>query len=204
VENFIHYVLNLNPVWVLVTVFLIACIENLFPPSPSDILIVAAGSLVGIGTLGWVETLAVATAGSTVGFVAMYQVGHWFGDHILAQGKIRFIPVTAVQRVEMWFRRYGYWIIVVNRFLSGTRAVVSFFAGMSGLNLMITTVLCFLSALFWNALLIYGGYVLGANWRSIGVYLSTYSQVATGIVVVAVLVLVARFLTTRNSNNARG
>jgi membrane protein DedA with SNARE-associated domain len=69
---------------------------------------------------------------------------------------------------------------------------------------MITTVLCFLSALFWNALLIYGGYVLGANWRSIGVYLSTYSQVATGIVVVAVLVLVARFLTTRNSNNARG
>jgi len=201
VEDFIQYVLGLNPVWVLVSVFLIAFVENLFPPSPSDILIVAAGSLVGMGTLGWLETLAAATAGSTLGFLAMYYVGRWFGDHILEQGRVRFLPVSAVRRVESWFRRYGYWIIVVNRFLSGTRAVVSFFAGMSELNLAITSLLCFLSALLWNSLLVYGGYLLGNNWRTIGVYLSTYSQVATGIVLVVVLVLVVRFFATRNSNS---
>jgi len=205
VEDFIQYVLGLNPSWILAAVFLVALIENLFPPSPSDLLIVAAGSLVGIGSLGWLETLAIATAGSTLGFIVMYKVGHWFGDHILEQGKISFIPVSAVRKVERWFRRYGYWIIIVNRFLAGTRAVVSFFAGMAEMNLLITTVLCFLSALIWNALLLYGGYLLGANWRLIGVYLSTYSQVATGIAVVVVLLLVARFLATRNNNsNARG
>lgn len=199
-EDFIQYLLGLDPTWILASVFLIALIENLFPPSPSDILIVAAGSLVGIGTLGWLEALVAATAGSTLGFILMYKVGQWFGGHILEQGKISFIPVSSVRRVETWFRRYGYWIIVVNRFLSGTRAVVSFFAGMSELKLFLTTVLCFLSALVWNSLLVYGGYLLGANWRSIGVYLSTYSQIATGVVVVIVLLLVARFLTTRNNN----
>ena len=204
-EDFIQYVLDLSPAWILLSVFFVAFIENLFPPSPSDILIVAAGSLVGVGTLGWIETLSIATAGSTLGFLLMYKVGDWFGAHILEQGKISFIPVSAVQRVESWFRRYGYWIIVVNRFLSGTRAVVSFFAGMAELNLFVTTVLCFLSALVWNALLVYGGYLLGANWRSIGVYLSTYSQVATGVAVVVVLILVARFLRTRNNaKNSRG
>jgi membrane protein DedA with SNARE-associated domain len=63
--------------------------------------------------------------------------------------------------------------------MSGTRAVISFFAGMSELRFGKTTVLCFLSALVWNAILIYGGTLLGANWRNIGDYLSAYSRVIT-------------------------
>ena len=194
---------TLSPVLVLCAVFGIAFIENVFPPSPSDVIIVFSGSLVAVGRVGFAETILAATAGSTLGFVLMYKIGDWFGVRILEQGKISFIPVESVRKVEDWFRRYGYWIIIANRFLAGTRAVVSFFAGMAEISLPLTTLLCLLSALAWNAILIGGGYTLGNNWERIGSYLSTYSQVVTGVVVLAVIAYLARyFIKKANSKKA--
>jgi membrane protein DedA with SNARE-associated domain len=186
-EDLIQYTQSVDPLLVYVIVFAVAYIENVFPPSPSDTIIVLGGSLVGIERVGFVETLLCATAGSTLGFMTMYKIGDWFGDKILEQGKIKFIPISGVRTVENWFQKHGYWLIVANRFLTGTRAVVSFFAGMAELNLARTTALCFLSALVWNAILVTGGFYLGKNWERIGFYLSTYSQVVTGILIVVAL-----------------
>ena len=179
IESLLASISTLNPLWIYGVLFAIAYVENIFPPSPSDLLIVFGGSLVGIGKLSFLPALLSATSGSTLGFVTMYIIGDWFGLAIIEKKRIGFLPLDAIHKVEAWFRRYGYWIIVANRFMSGTRAVISFFAGMSELRLGKTTVLCFLSALVWNALLIYGGTLLGANWRSIGDYLSAYSRVIT-------------------------
>ena len=199
-EDFVLSLQTLDPLLIYLVVFSIAFIENVFPPSPSDIVIVFAGSLVGIGQVGFIETLLVGTAGSTFGFVLMFKIGHWFGARILERGKISFIPISSVKKVESWFNRYGYWIIIANRFLSGTRAVVSFFAGMSELKLARTTVLCFISALAWNTILISGGFYLGKNWQRIGLYLSAYGQIVTALIVVIVIVLVAKFLYKKNSS----
>jgi membrane protein DedA with SNARE-associated domain len=193
VEEFVGTLQALSPALILTVVFLIALIENIFPPSPSDVVIVFAGSLVGIGRVGYAETLLLATAGSTIGFMLMYKIGDWFGVRILEQGKIKFIPRESVRKVDDWFRKHGYWIIVANRFLSGTRAVVSFFAGMAELDLLRTTALCFVSALAWNAILVTGGFYLGNNWQLIGTYLSTYSQIMTGLLVVVSVGLIARY-----------
>lgn len=202
-ETLIQYMQSVDPVLVYTIVFAIAFIENVFPPSPSDSIIVLGGSLIGLGRVGFAETLLFATAGSTLGFMVMYKVGDWFGDRILERGKIRFIPVSAVEKVEEWFRKYGYWVIIANRFLSGTRAVVSFFAGMSELNLLRTTILCFLSALAWNAILVSAGYALGNNWERIGFYLSTYSQIVTGVIVLLVLIWLANLFYNSQKKNVK-
>jgi membrane protein DedA with SNARE-associated domain len=199
VEDFIVHLRSLDPLLIYLLVFSIAFIENIFPPSPSDLVIVFTGSLVGIGRVGFMETLIIATLGSTAGFVVMYKVGHWFGSHILETGRISFIPVESVKKVEAWFVRYGYWIIIANRFLSGTRAVVSFFAGMSELNLLKTTVLCFLSALAWNSILVTGGWYLGSNWQRIGFFISTYSKLVTGILVLGGLIWLIWYLCKKNT-----
>ena len=89
-----------------------------------------------------------------MGFVTMYKVGDWFGRKILERGKIKFIPLDQVHKVEGWFHKYGYLVVVGNRFLSGTRAVVSIFAGLSELSLLWCTILSFLSALLWNGILL--------------------------------------------------
>ena len=203
-EDLIQYVQTVDPILVYGIVFAIAFIENVFPPSPSDSIIVLGGSLIGLGRVGFIETLLCATAGSTLGFIAMYKIGQWSGDTILERGKIKFIPVAAVKTVERWFQKHGYWLIVANRFLSGTRAVVSFFAGMAELNLLRTTVLSFISALVWNAILVTAGYYLGQNWERIGFYLSTYSQVVTGILIIVALVWLGRVLFKNNEQKSDG
>jgi membrane protein DedA with SNARE-associated domain len=81
-------------------------------------------------------------------------------------------------------------LIVANRFLSGTRAVVGFFAGMAEVKFIPTAILCFVSALIWNWILIYAGTLVGANWKSIGGYISTYSQIVTVILVTVIVVII--------------
>ncbi|MEX2117057.1 MAG: DedA family protein [Bacteroidota bacterium] len=192
-DSIIESLLAMNPLWVYCAVAGIAYIENLLPPFPSDVAIVAAASLIGFGTIDFVVLLVVATVGSTLGFVTMYRLGDWFGDKVLETGKIPFVPIENVHKVETWFRKYGYWVIVVNRFLAGTRAVVSFFAGMSELSLWKTTMLSFVSALMWNTILIFAGKALGDNWSEIAIYLETYSKAATLAVLMIALVVVARY-----------
>ncbi len=197
-EHFINQLSELNPVWIYVTVTAIAYIENVFPPFPSDMVVVAAGYFVGLGSANFFLALMLTTIGSTLGFMTMYKIGDWFGDRILETGKIKFIPTQGVTKVELWFQKYGYWIIVSNRFLAGTRAVVSFFAGLSELSYPKTIVLSFLSALVWNAILLYAGKILGSNWRDIAFYLESYSKVITTILVLIVLVIIARYLYKKN------
>jgi len=204
VDNLILQLQGLDPLLVYLLVFGFALLENLFPPSPSDIMIVAGGSLIGgAGQVSFLPTLLCATLGSTVGFVIAYKIGEWFGRKIIESGKIRFIPVEGIKKVEDWFARYGYWVVVGNRFLTGTRAVVSFFAGMTRLRFGLTTALCAVSALLWNTVLVTSGYMLGQNWQRIGFYLNTYSQIVTAIVVIAVAIVVARYLQARLRKSAQ-
>ncbi|MGH2567452.1 MAG: DedA family protein [Bacteroidota bacterium] len=198
-EQFINELMQLNPAWVYIAVVGIAFIENIFPPFPSDVIVVAAGSLVSIGTVDFTIALILATAGSTLGFMTMYKIGEWFGNKILETGKIKFIPVESVKKVELWFQKYGYGLIVANRFLAGTRAVVSFFAGLSRLAFLTTVILSFVSALAWNFILLYAGKVLGNNWREIGSTLETYSAVVTVLIGLVAIFLVVRWLYRRQA-----
>lgn len=201
-EEIIRHLLALNPIWVYLSVFGFAFLENIVPPLPSDVVVLFVGSLVGMGTIDFTAALLLSTIGSTAGFVAMYKVGDWFGVKILETGKLRFISVDSVHTVEVWFRKYGYVLIVINRFLTGTRAVVSFFAGMSKLPLTSTAALSFVSALVWNFLLLFAGKELGENWQVIAKYLETYSKAVTGILAVVVILFIGRYVFYRiRANN---
>lgn len=200
-ESAIEFLQTLSPFGVLAFVFFTTYIENLFPPSPSDVLLVFCGTLVGLGTVGFLPMFLVATAGSITGFLSMYWIGHTFGSRLIEKRKIPFLPLDAVEKVEEWFRRYGYWLIVVNRFLTGTRAVISFFAGLSKLHLPTTTLLCGVSAAVWNIIMIWLGYKVGENWQQIEVWLGRYSQVVFGILIVIVIIFVIRWIANNNSKN---
>lgn len=186
VERFITLLQQTPPLGALGLMFLIAYIENIFPPSPSDVLLVFCGTLIGIGTVGFFPSLLASTLGSTLGFMTAYAAGRYFEQHIVEGRFSRYLPMNAIAQVERWFQRFGYGVIVANRFLAGTRAVVSFFAGMSRMNFAVTTVLCTVSAMAWNAMLLYFGLALGSNWRRAIDYLTLYSKVATIVVVVII------------------
>src|SRR5262249_56717476 len=106
IEQLITWLQQLQPAGVLAFMFVVAYIENLFPPSPSDVLIVFAGTLIGIGTVGFTSSLVITTLGSTTGFMTAYLLGRYF-DRIAHSKLSRFIPINALNQVEGLFQRYG-------------------------------------------------------------------------------------------------
>jgi membrane protein DedA with SNARE-associated domain len=203
-EQAISWLQTLPPFGVLAVMFLVAYIENIFPPSPSDAALVFAGTLIGIGVIGFAPALVVATLGSVLGFMTAYVLGRYFEQHFVSGRYHRYLPVNAIHQVERLFTRFGYGVIIANRFLAGTRAFVSFFAGMSKMNLPATTLLSAVSAAVWNSVLLYLGMVFANNWRVGAEYLALYSKVATAVFGAALVVFLWWFFRKRRKVEDRG
>jgi membrane protein DedA with SNARE-associated domain len=189
-DRIVHWIMQLDPFWAYVAITVVSFIENVFPPFPSDVIVVAIGSLIGLGRMDYLIALLMTSVGSTIGFMVMYEVGDWFGARILESGRLKFLPIDQVHRAEAWFRKYGAWIIVANRFMSGTRAIISFFVGMSDVPPGRSAVFAFLSSLGWYALLLFAGRELGANWHEIGFYLEAYGELITFAIVLGIALIV--------------
>lgn len=193
IEYAVEFAQGLPPSGILAFAFAVAFIENVFPPSPSDMLLVFCGTLAGIGAVNTPLLVLVSSLGGSAGFLIMYRLGKLYGNDIFKSKWLRFIPRSSLVKVEEWFNRRGYWIILGNRFLSGTRAVISLFAGMSGLHLPKTLALSLVGSIIWNSLLVAGGYLLGDNWRELDKYLSLYGR----IVGIGLLILSAGWIIVR-------
>ncbi|MFC2103492.1 DedA family protein [Bacteroidota bacterium] len=193
-EEILNNISNFTPIGIYLTLFAFSLIENVFPPSPSDFVVVVGGSLVSTGVVDFFPTLIFTTVGSLIGFMILFYFGGTVDRKVVHSGKYKHIPINAVEKVETWFKRYGYYVILINRFLPGTRSVISFFAGMSNLDVKKTAILASISALVWNAIIIYLGYIFGNNVTVVDKYLSTYSNIAIGLTVVVVLFLIIKFI----------
>ncbi len=178
IEHILDFISQLTPFWIYIALFFFSFIENVFPPSPSDLVIVVGGSLIGTGELHFIPTLLFTTVGSVIGFMTLFYIGTQLDRKVIQQGKIKFISVEGLTKVELWFKKWGYWIILANRFLPGTRSVISFFAGLSELEFKKTAILAAISAFVWNAIIIYLGVIFGNNIEVIDRYLSTYSNMS--------------------------
>lgn len=199
-EEILTNISNFTPIGIYATLFAFAFIENVFPPSPSDLVVVVGGSLISTGAIDFIPTLLSTTIGSLIGFMIIFYIGGTVDRKVVHSGKYKYIPLDAVEKVEAWFNKYGYFVILINRFLPGTRSVISFFAGMSGLKAKKTFLLAVISAFFWNAIIIYLGYVFGNNVAIVDKYLSTYSNIAIGLTILVLLFFIIRFILNKKKN----
>lgn len=193
IEELLARISVLTPILIYILLFTFAFIENLFPPSPSDIVIVIGGSLIGTGYLNFIPALIFSTGGSTAGFLAAFAIGWQLDKKLLHTGKLKFITVESIEKVESAFRKFGYYLIVANRFLPGTRAVISFFGGMSRLDIHKTLILSALSSLLWNIILLYMGIMFGKNVGVVDKYLSTYSNIVIAISLAVIIFFTLRY-----------
>ncbi len=191
---------NLDPTLIYIVLFFFAFIENIFPPSPSDVVVVVGASLIATTSIGYVPVLFITSFGSSLGYMLMYYVGKLFGEKIIRSGKLSFITQEGLSNTDIWFNKWGYKLILANRFMPGTRSVISFFTGVYELEVLKTFILSTISAFAWNALIIYAGMLLGYNVGVIDYYLSTYSTVGVVISVVVILFFVVKYFLKRKSS----
>lgn len=201
IEELLAHLSGLTPIVIYVLLFTFAYIENLFPPSPSDIVIVIGGTLIGTNYLLFVPTLIFATGGSIAGFLTAFGIGWLLDKKLIHSGKLKFINIQTIEKAEAAFRKWGYYLIIANRFLPGTRAVISFFGGMSRLDIHKTMFLSSISSLLWNIVLIYLGILFGKNVALVDKYLNTYSNIVITLTAIIILLLVINYFIKRKKSN---
>lgn len=185
---------------ILLFALFITFIENIFPPSPSDVLLLFMGSLVNTSEqITFINLSIISTIGSTLGFLVMYYLGYRFETKIIESNRLKFITPESLQKPSQWFNKYGYFIIVANRFLSGTRAVISFFAGVTKLDFKKTTILSTISAYIWNSILIYLGMIFSNNLDKVKEYISLYGKIVFPILILGILILIVKYFITKDS-----
>ena len=184
--------------------FASAFVENVFPPVPGDTVTLVGAYFVGTGSLTYSWVLISTTLGSVGGFLALYELSRRASEFVLDEKRNRWIDTKKIVKVNRLFNRYGYWIILFNRFLSGIRSMISLSAGLSDMNTLWVALLATLSALVWNGAIIYLGAYIGKSWQEIQSFLDVYNQVVIAILIgLALTVGVIYFVNRRwNSGNS--
>lgn len=198
-ETLFQYLQSSDPVLIYIALLLFPFIENIFPPSPSDVMVVIGGALISRGIVDFIPSLFITAIGSELGFILLYYLGIQTDKKLLHAGKLKFINAETLDIAENWFRKYGYSIILFNRFISGVRSVIAYFAGISNLPVKRTLLLSSVSAVLWHVILLLLGVFFGNHIAQIDHYIQVYGTVIS--VTVILLLIVAAFRYYRNKKN---
>lgn len=185
IQGVIDWISVVPPIGIYLIFLGVAYFENLIPPMPGDVLVAFGGYLAAEGTIKLFPILSLTVIASVLGFMTMYWLGYKWGAQIENNRDshliLRFIPYKYFKRGKKWMRKWGQGVVIANRFLAGTRSVISLTAGMSRLKIIPTIISSTISSILWNSLLIGLGWVIRDNWPIIGEYLSNYGMVILGI-----------------------
>lgn len=164
-NQYLSFLETLPDYWVYILLGMSAFVENLFPPIPGDTITVFGAFLVGTKRLTFSGVYIATTIGSVAGFMCLFWVGSLLGRRFFMEKDLWFFQAKDIVRAEEWYRKYGYFLILLNRFLPGIRSVISIVGGISGLRLPMAGALALVSAAIWNLIWIVVGYTLGDNWE---------------------------------------
>jgi membrane protein DedA with SNARE-associated domain len=171
-----------------------AFVENLVPPIPGDTITAFGAFLVGVGKLSFAGVYISTTLGSLFGFLCLYWVGGLLGRHFFIERDYRFLRAQDIIKAEAWFGRYGYFLILFNRFMPGIRSAVALSAGISRFRTLPVMFLSLLSCAAWNLTWIFMGHTLGTHWETVekkmGDFLVRYNVTMFILIVLVVLFFV--------------
>lgn len=169
----------------------VVALENLFPPIPSEVILPLAGFTASRGGFTLLEAIFWTTAGSLLGAYVLYMLGGWLGRDRARSliGRIPFVAVEDVDKVEAWFARHGYKAVFLGRMVPLFRSLVSIPAGIDRMPLLPFLALTLAGSLVWNSVLVLAGYFLGESWPLV----EQYAGVLQGVVIAATVALVTLF-----------
>jgi membrane protein DedA with SNARE-associated domain len=153
------------PALVYLLIFVSCAIENVFPPSPSDVFVAVAAFLSHRGHYDPVAIGVIAWLGGMTGAAIVYAVARRHAERLLRSGVGQaLLPPDALGFLRREYGRYGALGMFFTRLLPGFRSVVAPFAGLSGLGLGQTLVPIGAALLLWYAALTAIGARLGSEW----------------------------------------
>jgi pimeloyl-ACP methyl ester carboxylesterase/membrane protein DedA with SNARE-associated domain len=127
-----------------------------------DLASIAAGLLVGRGTVSFLPATIACLIGIFLGDLWLYFMGRWLGRPALRRAPLRWLVSEAqVERSRAWFAKRGASLILLTRFLPGTRLPTYLAAGILRTKLLQFLGAFALAAILWTPLLVGASAVFG-------------------------------------------
>ena len=141
-------------------IFLMIFIESIFPPIPSEVILLFGGALTITTAMNIPGTILAATIGSLLGAIILYAIGRALQAERIKRllkgklGKITHLRPEHVQKAEQWFARYQDKAVLICRCIPLVRSLISIPAGFAKMPLPRFLLLTALGSAVWNAVLV--------------------------------------------------
>ncbi len=148
-------------------VFVAALVETIIPPIPTLAIFPTAGFLAsqeGFSLFSVIPLIILGALGATIGTTAIYLIALKLGRRILLR-YLGFLKISEkkLERVEIWFEKYGDKAVFFGRMIPVMREMISVPAGLLGMKFPKFILYTFAGSLVWSAGTILAGYYFGEN-----------------------------------------
>jgi membrane protein DedA with SNARE-associated domain/uncharacterized tellurite resistance protein B-like protein len=183
---------QLHPLAVYSVLAVLAAVENVIPPVPSDAAVALGAFLSNRGLTTPLGVFLVTWLANLAGATAVYFVARRYGRGLFetSTGR-RLLAPRSLAIIEREYMRFGVAGIFFSRFLPGIRAVVPPFAGLVNLSPLRTLVPTGVASALWYGGITLLGSLVGAEWERInGIVLGVNRTLGTiaGALIVAGLI----------------
>lgn len=164
-------------------IFILIVVENIFPPIPSEVILVFGGALTNYTRLEVYQVIFYSTLGSLVGAYILYVLGNMLNKERLKKmvsgriGKILRLKVEDIDKADSWFQEKGNFAVFFCRFVPIVRSLISIPAGMSNMPILKFSIYTIVGTIIWNTVLVALGSIMGENWSQITAVLKEYSHI---------------------------
>ena len=190
-------------------VFLLIAIENVFPPIPSEVILLFGGFMTTFSDMNIVGVIIASILGSILGAIVLYYIGKILNKERLKKiitskpGKILRLKPEDIDKADNWFDTKGNKTVFFCRFVPIIRSLISIPAGMSEMPMKKFLIYTTAGSLIWNAALTIAGSIVGENWTSIVDIMDQYSHIILVLLIIIFIVAVAVFYKKRKKINAK-
>ena len=190
-------------------VFLLIAIENIFPPIPSEVILVFGGFMTTYTSLNIPIMILAATLGSLLGAIVLYYIGKIFNKERLKRiisgkiGKVLRLKASDIEKADKWFDTKGNKTVFFCRFIPIVRSLISIPAGMSEMPMQKFLIYTILGSLIWNTVLIIVGSIVGDKWETIVGYLDNFSNIILIILVIIFIVAIYYWFVIRKKKQSK-
>jgi membrane protein DedA with SNARE-associated domain len=170
-------------------------LEFIALPFPGETTMAFAGFLSYTGRLDFPTLVVLAFAGTTAGMTITYFIGLKAGmPFIQRYGKWFLFSPAKLEKTQIWFERYGSFLISIGYFIPGVRHFTGYFAGIIALPFRKFAMYAYGGALLWVLMFLGIGKVFGPQWMGIFHLFETYALwIVSGILGAAALILIYRY-----------